>query len=330
MAAAPAIYSAAKHYMSGSQSAGRRVVPINNRFTQRLRQSVGGNETAPVSQYHESKLIYRRKKISKFKKARIRRFKKRFIKNSLILVAPNFYTHRFAETGTALATTTVNQQVWSSCGLYTNNWDVALATNQISTDIPTVFINHFATLGVADESRLIFKTAVMEITLENTGSNAVWADAYYLQCRKDVKSNVVNTDHVYRPENLLDHFLSEQGALGTATAVDKDNKGTTPYMCENFCKSFLITKVRRFQIAVGQCINLTVKDHKTRMINGQDVRHRSTNVKGLTQWVMFRFHGCPDPANLPNNKPVTVTIGHDKTYIYKEFQKSGNASGYKL
>lgn len=178
----------------------------------------------------------------------------------------------------------------------------------------TVFdqMNEIATNADVDK-KIIFESALMDLTWRNDGSVTVIIDLYEFTTRKTFGLTSVDSDN-----NV--HGIYELGMIKQGRVIDKEDGnslgtakiaanewGTTPFMSSLFCQTFKIVSKKRITVAPGNFVSITMKDPKTRIINATDMRARIC-ARGLTHGYFFSYYGVPGTELLINHYAMATSM----------------------
>lgn len=276
----------------------RRRMPVTYR-RRRIRKSYGGSST-PLTYDNDFKTDYRYKRMP----ARKKRVWKKFVKkvNYIANRRQGLKKHLFQDV--QRLSTVTDRCNYYSASLYTpdaqlDGCHADMGTLFRSILTPTVFdnMNEVSTLADADK-KIIFESALMDLTWRNDGQATIIIDLYEYKTRKtfgltssDSKNNV--------------HGIYELGMVKQGRVIDEENFqnlgtgrilpdawGTTPFMSSLFCQTFKIVQKKRITVAPGNFVSITLKDPKTRVVNATDMRARIC-ARGLTHGYFFTYYGVP-------------------------------------
>lgn len=291
---------------------------VGQRSSPRLRMRFGGNRTATmtrnrsthgigVTEQHDSRLVYKR---SRMPPRRRRRWKK--FKNKVLAVSEKdlgSQTVVFNTQPTATNTTSGNQTVFS-CALYpsvstTSYWSDLDQIGALNAGAATTVSTG---LAVGASTKIIFKSAVMDLTIRNTSTNngapdsalRMEVDVYELYATRvgDEEGATYNT--------VLDLFAqnptrTEPIGGGATTEVNLNLRGVTPFDCTYTLANFKIkiTRKTKYQISNGDQVTYQVRDP----------RRYTRTQRALTSTEGFVEPGMTKMVIIIGRLPPGTTIG---------------------
>lgn len=159
----------------------------------------------------------------------------------------------------------------------------------------------------------------MELTIKNTSAadQDIYFTCYYFTTRRGLTSSQGPIQSFYA-QALSNNDLLEGGG----NIVLQPDLRATPFMAGQWCQHFLISKIQKIRIAVGESTVISLKDPRSRSIRNDSIQEYSA-IKGVTQGVLILFQGEMDN----NGNPQVSTCGWNmKTQINcRAFEKSNNA-----
>lgn len=241
-----------------------------------------GGDSA-ITQYHEDKVLYRRRRANRRMRKRARRATRNFRKQ----IIQHSGAQRVVRTFDGTASAAEGFSSSFDCLIYTYYDGSGSTTNSDLADIDTVIIPAMGVLPPSTNSRLLYNSCFMDITIQNSGANALFLDCYYVKCRRSTAGSARN-----------DFVAIDTTKWAGETAITHQTLGITPYDSNQFTAHWVITKHRRILLPAGQSTELTVMDRKNRY---WDV-HRETAADtgtvsnigkaGWTQGILFQIEGA--------------------------------------
>ena len=291
----------------------RKAAPVRYRRSRRRRYTSGSG--TPLTYDNDFKTDYRYKRMPRRKKKGWVKFVKkvRYIANR----EQGLKKHLFQDV--QRLTSTVDKCGFYSASLYTPDAQV----NGCHADMGTIF-RSILTASVFDnindvnysadaDKKLIFESAVMDLTWRNDGVSTVIIDLYQFRTRKtfglaglDSSNNVhgIYETGMWKQGRVIDE--EDGNSLGTGKIVPTE-WGTTPFMSSLFCQTFKIVQKKRITIAPGNFVSITLKDPKTRVVNATDCRARIC-MAGLTHGYFFQYYGVPGQQTLIDRYALDSTL----------------------
>lgn len=255
-----------------------------------------------VSQYHENRTLYRRRKMPYRKKKRYVRFKKRVQNINYGAVKKSVMYHKdsvdFISSVDAQATGDftlgtgfqtgfpAGYDIYRCCDLIAN-----IATPSPAADAVTNFI---------------IKDMIMNVTFYNAGGTPAYIDLYWFYSR----NNCVTSPNSLFNEGLtiptvtsgkLNIGTNEQVAMtsgGWSSTVSSSTFGMTPFMSRPFCQNNKIYKVTKHLIAAGTTIEFQVRQKRSRVIRepSELINGSFCILKGISQGFVPVVYGVPNAA----------------------------------
>lgn len=319
----------------------QRVRRIYNRGLARLARRKRGTSGRGLTFEHDRQFIYKKKSMPKRKKRRWKRFVKKvgavnerelgtrmvLFNKSIEFVAPAISTLQGLLNFTLYG--------WSS-GASNETWtnDLAYMAELENDGNPT------AALGdrVGDNARMIFTSAVLDLTLRNTttfnneGVSELSSDAtlevdvYEMSARKMFELNNVNYNLLSQVLDLASAGIYDQNVTATGTRISIFDRGATPFECPIGLRRYGIKvwKKTKFFLRSGQTLTYQVRD-PTRHV-GYRSRLGSTssganggNKPGWTKHVFCVFKLIPGltVGTGPSTYQPKIHAGVTRKYMYK-------------
>lgn len=233
---------------------------------------------------------------------RVKRRARKWRRNVNRVLNSDLSVNTFHRRSTASSTALADRQAVFGVSMYG-----AANTSTLHNDLSAVF----TALGVpvnTTTAKGLFSNAYMELTITNQSQLAVFIDAYYFVCRKDVPNTMGFT-----PQDVFANAITVQpnqygGALGF------NDLGVTPFDANRFCSHFIITKVVRHQIPPTGNMSLTLRDRRDRFINSTDLNGLAYK-KGASRGILFISEGVIQLTNI--QAPVSLNFEWTRVYHVK-------------
>jgi len=286
-------------------------------------------------QYHQTKVLYRKRPISKRGRKKLRKKIKRHLIQKFVSLAETPHVH-VARTYSVIGVTNGNsensQQGWVSLTLFGNN-TFTIGANQDTTDLTLISsdcVNRslanagsVGTVGppTRDNVKLVLYGCRMDVTLTNILTTTVEIDIYFVKCRKNVQ-----TGQTSDANSFLENWMSNEynsGANQTTSAFciasGVNYRGIEPWQIPSFCSHFLITEVRRITLPGLGVITFVHNVKKMFDYDGETFTEDDAWLKGKTEALLFRFRGLWDGTDTTNYYvgPASIAIQAKKVYKYK-------------
>lgn len=191
-----------------------------------------------------------------------------------------------------------------------------------SADLEKIFTN--ATVSAINTNKLMFKSAVMDMTIANTGTVRCELDLYHLTFHGrtlETSMNACAVDGAGVP-------LIDPNASGYFTTLDLGTRGCTPFELPAFIRNgkFTIQKKIKYFVEAGDSVTYQIRDAKQHQIAEKniDVSAPSVSIPRLTQVVLL-VHKAVAGADFANN---IITTGTSRKYAYTDGSKD-DSTGYK-
>lgn len=270
-----------------------------------LRKKGPHEPSRPLTTYHEDKIVYRSRRPRRRAAKRAKRSLKSFRKNLMSYAPPQFIRRDTLFNMSALD----GKMNSTDCLLYTMQNSVLPSGedvyNMLQTILPTT-----GKITSSANNRLMFKSAHMDISLHNNGTEPMYVDVYYVTCRRDSQG---------RPRD-------DWGAMdlstwvGTAPAADEPNQ--TPFESRCFTRHWKITKHRRMLLDAQGTADISWSDTKRRFFDASDMANRGGHAtngiysqKGWTNGVMWAIQG----ARLDSVTQLPKACGPLLAYVTKMY-----------
>lgn len=171
---------------------------------------------------------------------------------------------------------------------------------------------------------IMFKSAVMDMTINNVGSSVVEVDVYYFYVtRKTAADSVIDA--------ISDGFQQADTLTEGGTAMSITSLGVTPFDNPNFLRSHKITQVRKIVIAPGQLSSLLIKIPQNKRFNSNLL---STELPangvfgkpGFTRGMFIIAKGAPSAGS--SAQACSLAYSFQNKYHYSILAQSNSMDQY--
>lgn len=163
-----------------------------------------------------------------------------------------------------------------------------------------------STVGEPKGGKIFFGSAILDVTLRNTGGVDVEVDVYYGYHYKNPSGQV---------GDLVDGYLDDSAPLIAPgnTIMTITNRGVTPFdLTEQTANQrFTIRKKQKFYLPVGKSVFIQHRDAKNRIMDWENLAEYPENTTGYAQYA----------------KPWTT---YDVLVVFKKVVGTGDADAYQL
>jgi len=196
-------------------------------------------------------------------------------------------------------------------------------TNEIgSADLSTIITNGTETASTSQ--KLTFKSAVLDMTITNTGTNKVEMDIYHLTFWGDSNSSSFDGSLTSGASNTP---LLNPNADNYFGALNLGRRGCTPFELPNFIRDAKCTiqKKTKYFIPNGDTMTYQMRDAKEHHISEFRVQQDSTPaIKGITKALLIVWKPVIGSGDTGNE----ITLGVTRKYSYTS-EDDADESGYK-
>lgn len=234
---------------------------------------------------------------------------------------------------------TTNQTDTTKNGMYTaalygcnSNVDTELS------DLLDIATSENLNSGAQKTGKMIFRSAVLDITFQNTSfygtptaipGGTVEVDVYEMVARRQFV-NAAGTG-LANMQAVFDAGQANCLAVGGApltTLLTIESIGVTPWDIPQALSEFgiKILSKRKYVLSQGQCATYQVRDHKIRTIDRQRINDSSNsgfNLPGWTRIVYFLYKLTPGDR-LQTSAVAQLDIGTTRKYLYKKMEQEGD------
>lgn len=257
-----------------------------------------------VSQHHDSKMQYRKKRMPARKKRTWKKFVRKVQAANERSLGTKTIVFNKAVTGTSTA---ANGQNYIIAHLYGANGTSA-GTELGAGDLYNIFQQAY--LSTKENQKLTFKSGVFDITLTNTGSTKLEVDLYVLSYWGETTFGSFSAAH---SEADADTPTMNPNGTGFFSNLTINSRGTTLFDMPNLIRNckWTVQKKVKYWIDVADTATFQIRDPKTHVIAEQDVLNgNSWSIPRLTQTIFVNFKpvaGATDTGN-------ALTMGATRKY----------------
>lgn len=295
---------------------------IRTRMKQRVSSGRG------VTLEHDRQRIYRKKSMPRSKRRRWKRFSRKV--NAVAEKELGSRTVVFNNSLVASNSTSGNQgQV--SLALYgwespSNRYSDLNYIGQLeNTGDPT----SAAGINVDTTTRMIFKSAVLDMTIRNTSTEddgasisndmTLETDIYEIVMSKYAMQQNTTYDNMGGILATQEKVINDPSA-GAETSVDIDFRGVTPWDLTPALSQFglKIMKKTKYFIRGGQTVTYQIRDPKRRVCTRASAIQNSVgcNKPGWTRHVLIIYKSIPG-FTISSTVREQLTVGYTRKYLYK-------------
>lgn len=284
-----------------------------------------------VTTQHDSKLIYRKKRMPAYKRRSLRRFSNKVnwaqekdlgTQQYLINQLSNF------SNSTAGNQLTADVSLYSFVSTTSRHNDMSQLAGFISAAITTPGTG----LTVDPSAKIIFQSAILDVTIRNsttfgnTGTNSAGrleVDVYELTFGTELQEGAVTYSQLISNTGLFAQNPTRTSSIGGGgTEISRELRGVTPfdlsYVLSRFkCK---IWKKTKYQLSQGEQVTYQMRDPKRRVCTLREL----TTVNGLNKpgWTKMLYITAKLAPGLPIGIGATdfqevLDIGISRKYVYK-------------
>jgi len=268
-----------------------------------------------VTQHRDSTQQYRKRRMPKGKKRQWKKFVKKVqAANERSLGTKTLVFNKAVEAVSSAA----GGQQWAMVHLYGNNGSIA--TELGSKDLYNI-VQH-AYLATKENQKFTFKSAVLDITMTNTGTTKMEVDLYVLSYWGQPKFSNFNAAI---SEADTDTPTMNPNADGFFANLNLNARGTTlfdmPNLVRNAC--FTVQKKVKYWIDIGDTATFQIRDPRTHVIAEQNILNNgSWGIPGKTQSIFINLKPVAGAAD-----ECKLTVGATRKYSLNSVD-SEDADGY--
>lgn len=301
-------------------------------YTMNKRRRTKPSTGLGVTSQYDARLIYRRKPMP----SRKRRSWKKFISKVHAVDEKDLGTQQvvFNAPFTVTQNSGTGTQLWSTFGLYglkssASNFNdlsnvagfIAGATGTVTTGLP-----------VGDSSKVIFKSAVLDMTIRNACTNNGVADSaarleldiYECTMRHTAEETGVSYG---TPDTVFDTNSASTlpiGGAGTTVEISTALRGTTPFDFSYALSRFgiRIEKKVKYTINNGDQITYQMRDPRRRSTTFKEIANQDGfNKPGWTRFVVLVGKLSPGltvgAVGTPGTYQQVINVGCTRKYVFK-------------
>lgn len=274
-----------------------------------------------ITQQHDARMVYRRKKMPYRKKKQWVKFSRKV--NAVIQKAISVSSVVYSDSISSTSGTTVNQQGYQIHLLYGKKGVPAATPIDSGTDdIWNTLRKGSATLP--GNQKFQFSSAVLDLTAVNTSVALQEVDLYHVVFWKETSFSSPLTA-------LIDAEASTPASFGTTLTLSQ--RGVTPFELPLWIRGtgMKILKKMKYFIEPNNAITYQIRDPRNRFINGNEVNDNSNDYcqPGWTQGVLILHRPVPGNATLPD-PGYTMNVGCTRKYGVKVLQDNSVTDSYVL
>lgn len=297
-----------------------------------------GMDTKFVSQYHEDKIDYKRRKAPRRVVKRARRSFRTWLKNYRSLMPPN---NVIRQTNINVASASNTQGFFfavlsplaggtapSNANENPNDDLKQICALEILQDpiYQSSYTGNYGirgTISVEDRNYMIRKQR-MEVLISNAGSVPGWFEVYEWVLRKDICWDGGSTHTV---GNVLVRTPSENITGGTS--ISAGSMMVDPFKMRDFVENAVIIKKHRHYLGNGSSFQFDVRGKSNYFLNGSrcfNASGQKVGLKGLTRGVYCQFYG-----DLSGTTPFQAqAISSVSVQIVREYEVEHIPNGYAM
>lgn len=258
-----------------------------------------------VTQHHDATTTYRKRRMPRRKRRSWRKFVKKVEAANEKQLGTKTIVYSYTYTGSS---TTANGQNFLFCSLYGVRGSAP--TNEIgSADLYKLFTNAISTSSYLN--KLTFKSAVLDVTLTNTGTNKLEVDLYVLKYWGQSDYNSFNTAH---SNAATDTTTMDPNATLFFGALTIFKRGVTLFDMPaliKYAKIGIVKKVK-YWIDVGDTVTYQIRDPRTHVISEAMVNNTEHPASPkLTQSLFINFKPVSGSSETSGN---TLSMGVTRKY----------------
>lgn len=276
--------------------------------------------SAGITQQHDSRMVYRRKKMPYRKKRQWVKFSRKV--NAVITKNIGANVNIFNSSISSISGTTAFPQGYQFHVLYGKRGSVGSSITDSGVD--DIFQTARRGLVVNDAAKYQFTSAVLDYTGTNISTVTMEVDIYHVVFWKEAG--------YLSPEAAL---IAAQNATPTNSATPApmtlQQRGVTPFDIPVFIRSIglkILKKIKYF-VAPGNAITYQIRDSRNRMIAGTEISDNNPDFvqPGWTQGILIIHRPIPGYPVIADPGYV-LSSGVTRKYSMKILQDNANVDGY--
>lgn len=292
---------------------GRAVQTAVSRSSTATQTTSKRNYSAPgVTSQYDAKLVYRKRRMPRWKKRAWRKFSRKT--NAVIEkgLGNRIVLYNNADDVTSAG----NFQGFSTWTIYGLN-GTDIAANRGNKDVSDVF----ATASTS-ASKLIFKSAILDITMTNKGTNNTFGlevDLYHVVYWNECGKPNFNDVHAAS--------VAETGMLPGKGALSLVNRGCTPFDLPQLLRKtrMRILKKMKYFLGPNEAATYQIRDSRNRRISGANLGSINTEFiqPGMTQGLLI----VHKPVAGYQASAGILSVGCTRKYSFTSQEDSYTSSG---
>jgi len=173
--------------------------------------------------------------------------------------------------------------------------------------------------------KLIFRSAVLDMTITNTADTTVEIDIFYWYLTRKPPGEVLMS--------LLDNAATEAGTIDLGqTAVARALLGVTPFDLPASLRYYKISQVRKLIISAGQASSLMIRSPGNKVFNSSMLETELTTndvfgLPGFTRGLLMVCKGVPSAADT-DSTDVSITYSFQNKYHYSIWKSENPMDQY--
>lgn len=281
--------------------------------------------SAGITQQHDSRMVYRRKRMPYKKKKSWIRFSKKV--KAVITKAVSTRTILHNNQVTTSAGQVGVPQSYQFHLLYGKKGDTA--NSALDSGVDDIWRSLTGTgTTVSNALKYHFTSAILDITCHNTGNATQEVDIYHIQFWKE--SNCTS------PEAAVIRAQNDTPTGTSSTALLMSDRGATPFEFPMLIRNtgMKILKKIKYFVVPGQAITYQIRDSRNRVITGDEINDGSGTgaapanggefvQPGWTQGVMIIHRPLPGVSVAAQN----LVTGSTRKYSFKQIEDNQLVDG---
>jgi hypothetical protein len=175
-----------------------------------------------------------------------------------------------------------------------------------SAEVAAMYVDTYGA-ATAPYTKLLMKSAVLDVEVANTGANGVILDVYELVCRRSY-TTAVTADSQWTTQFGQQQTTSSKAATDPANSI---------FQAPNFLKYWKVINKKEVNLGAGSCTTLQVRDAKNRYIQGVRLTSEPQYLKGVSRVLYFSYHGHPiNNLGTAQLGAGALTWAYQKSYLY--------------
>lgn len=259
-----------------------------------------GSSGVGVTSQHDAKTIYRKKRMPRRKRKAWGKFSKKV--HAVLDKSTGTKTHLKNNVDALSAAT--GSQVFATYNMYGMN-GADLLGSRGNADLVAIFSNYI------NADKLILKSAVLDITIENTNSvEPIEVDIYHVRYNNEHEANTPLATFINGASNAV--------VPSGKTAVSILDRGASPFDIPLALSIGRITIVKKTKVFLGVRNSTTyqIRDPRNRMVTKYDINNQTTGYNyvkpGMTQGIILIAKNTPGGAGAT----TFMSVGCTTKYSY--------------